>query len=361
MYTKIIYHHHKSNNDNINSITNTTTNTNDNDDDDENVDEYAVSDYDAMFITLGLIVIALLSGYFVSQKITKNSNNKRGKIFLKVTEKFAFLSGIGLILVSSLLSSGVNGSTKAKFWNQHWSLYAGIFLLNVFAAFATHIVASSNSRLNKPECVTLSVECCYKNTAIAMSMALAMFPDPEQKAQALAVTIIYTLLQKIVMLIYCLLAWKLGYTYAPPDENLWKVITYSYNHHHHDNTDTTDIGKQHKNIKKDFKENEEATIDSSSSESSSSSTASSLWGNHHCLPDDDREYKKVGADEKNEDVRKFQAIIKKKGHAEITSRWRRHLQHQESASYWWWNFFSPKEQPPTHETQINFPTRFGDV
>ena len=50
---------------------------------------------------------------------------------------------------------------------------AGLFLANVIAKFA---------RLEKPEIVTLSVECCYQNVGIATSAVLSMFDDPNDVA-----------------------------------------------------------------------------------------------------------------------------------------------------------------------------------
>lgn len=191
-----------------------------------------VVDYDTLFITLGLIVTALLTGHCTSYLMGESEK----KAFKKISNLMAFWGSTGLIILFAFLSSV---GTETNFCNQDWRIYFGIFIMNILAVFLTNIFSLSFlvAVLNEPECLTLTIECCHKNTFIAMSMALAMFPDPEEKAQAVAIVIIYTILQKITMLIYCLLAWKLGWTNAPPNENFWLTLTRSYGEEHKSHDD----------------------------------------------------------------------------------------------------------------------------
>ena len=81
--------------------------------------------------------------------------------------------------------------------------------------------------LLKPERVTVSIEGCYQNIGIATSVALAMF-DGDDLAEAMGVPFFYGVVEAIVLGVYCLGAWKAGWTKAPKDVTLWKAISTSY-------------------------------------------------------------------------------------------------------------------------------------
>ena len=67
------------------------------------------------------------------------------------------------------------------------------------------------------------------DSGIATSVAIAMYQNSAQeRSQALAVPILYGVLEAVVICLYCLGAWKAGWTKAPPDEALCNVISNSY-------------------------------------------------------------------------------------------------------------------------------------
>ena len=74
---------------------------------------------------------------------------------------------------------------------------------------------------------TLSVECCYQNVGIATSVALTMFQG-EELATAMAVPLYYGLLEAVILGLYCVGAWKLGWTKAPKNINFFTMIGTSY-------------------------------------------------------------------------------------------------------------------------------------
>mmetsp|Transcript_30825 Transcript_30825/g.46760 ORF Transcript_30825/g.46760 Transcript_30825/m.46760 type:complete len:439 (-) Transcript_30825:165-1481(-) len=185
-------------------------------------DEGADSVVDALnfgelFISLGIVISAIATGLLASWKIKNNS-------FRRWANRGASLSGIALILVSALLSSV---GTKTNFWNQHWKFYVGVALPCLLGLSIANIL-SRCCRLSKPEGVSISVECCYQNTGIATSVAVTMFSNPEERAQALAVPLFYGLVEALVIGLYCIAAWKLGWTKAPADENFCVVISNTY-------------------------------------------------------------------------------------------------------------------------------------
>jgi hypothetical protein len=55
-----------------------------------------------------------------------------------------------------------------------------------------------------------------------------MFDGAEERAQAVAVPLLYGIVEAVVIGLYCVWAWKVGWTKAPPNEKICTVITKSY-------------------------------------------------------------------------------------------------------------------------------------
>jgi hypothetical protein len=80
-------------------------------------------------------------------------------------------------------------------------------------------------------CRTVTVECVYQNTGIAITSCFVIFSGEEQKElqeRALGIPFFYTGMQTAFVGVFCLLAWKLGWSKAPADENICKVIIQNY-------------------------------------------------------------------------------------------------------------------------------------
>eukprot|EP00979_Chaetoceros_neogracilis_P013983 scaffold4285_cov278-Chaetoceros_neogracile.AAC.5 len=127
-----------------------------------------------------------------------------------MANKLGNAAGLGLILFTSLAPEGgritLNGREPIFYYGTIMPIIIGLI---------SAIIISSLFKLKKPERVTVAVECVYQNTGIAMTSVLALFPDLEQQQRALAVPFWYT-------------AWKMGWTKAPANENIIKVILQSY-------------------------------------------------------------------------------------------------------------------------------------
>ena len=74
---------------------------------------------------------------------------------------------------------------------------------------------------------TLSVECCYQNVGIATSVALTMFQGDELSS-AMAVPLYYGLIEAAILGVYCIIAWKGGWTKAPSKVSFCTMISTSY-------------------------------------------------------------------------------------------------------------------------------------
>ena len=78
---------------------------------------------------------------------------------------------------------------------------------------------------------TVSVECCYQNTGIAITSCLTIFSGEDQR-NALGVPFFYTGMQTLIVGLFCLLSWKIGWTKAPANENVFKMIYGNYQDTH---------------------------------------------------------------------------------------------------------------------------------
>lgn len=118
------------------------------------------------------------------------------------------------------------GDDDFRIWNRDWKFYVGVAFPCLAGLLVANIMTSSFN-LNKPERVTVSIECCYQNIGIATSVALTMF-DGNQLAEAMGVPLYYGLLEAVILGVYCIWAWKAGWTKAPRNAPLCHVIATSY-------------------------------------------------------------------------------------------------------------------------------------
>lgn len=71
------------------------------------------------------------------------------------------------------------------------------------------------------------MECCYQNVGIATSLALTMFQGNDLNA-AMGVPFFYGMVEALFVGGYCAFCWKAGWSKAPHDESIWKVLYVSY-------------------------------------------------------------------------------------------------------------------------------------
>lgn len=153
--------------------------------------------------------------------------------FRKWSNRVANLSGLALVLFSFVVSSSgdddSNSSGGSTLWNQKWTFYIGVAFPCLVGLALSNVLGRYAFRLSKPECVTIAVECAYQNVAIAASVAVTMFGHDEvSRSQALIVPLYYGLVEAVVIGVYCLWAWKWGWTKAPAKEPFCVVITNTY-------------------------------------------------------------------------------------------------------------------------------------
>ena len=176
-------------------------------------------DWPSLFISLAIVILAIGLGLFASFKVSSHRFNR-------FANRMGSMSGILLVIFSGVLSS-LSGDKQAQIWGQPWSFYIGVSapcLVGLFIATCAGVCA----RLKRPEVVSVGVECCYQNVGIATSAAVAMFDNPSERGQALLVPLFYGLMEAVVLGLYCLVAWKLGWTKAPRDESFCTMFVTTY-------------------------------------------------------------------------------------------------------------------------------------
>lgn len=119
-------------------------------------------DFRTIFMTLGIVMAAILSGLFCGYKW----DNPRFHVW---SNRFGSVSGLLLIIFSLFLSSGADGA-DSNFWNQPWAFYVGVAVpCLVGMALANIISRMKCCKLAPAETVAIAIECCYQNTGIATS------------------------------------------------------------------------------------------------------------------------------------------------------------------------------------------------
>jgi len=179
-------------------------------------------EWTSLLMALAIVITAIALGLYCSARY-------RSRRFNYVANQMGNLCGLSLVIMSIVLATvGGPGSSASddSLWTRPWTFYVavvipplgGLVLANCFAWCL---------RLKRPEQVTVAIECCYQNVGVATSLALTMFNGNDEK-DAMAVPFLYGLTEAVIVGIYCLFAWKLGWTKAPANENICKVLVMSY-------------------------------------------------------------------------------------------------------------------------------------
>ncbi|KAL9183579.1 hypothetical protein ACHAXT_004435 [Thalassiosira profunda] len=208
-------------------------------------------DWASLFVSLAIVLLAIGMGLCASFKISSHRFNR-------FANRMGSLSGILLIIFSGVVSS-LSGSKEAQVWGQNWAFYVGVTLPCLVGLFIATLFAVI-ARLRRPEVISVGVECCYQNVGIATSAAVAMFDDPIDRGQALCVPLFYGLMEGIVLGIYCIIGWKLGWTKAPRDEKFCKILVTAYEVE--DDSERFDSGQMDEEMQQRERAADESTTDS---------------------------------------------------------------------------------------------------
>jgi len=173
-------------------------------------------DWGSLMRALGIVILAIFAGLYAS------SIYRSAEFHLRMNHMGNF-AGVTLVIFSAVMS---NTDKDARIYNRDLQFYVGVAAPCFFGLLIAN-VSGYYLKLQKPECVTVGIECAYQNVGIATSVAISMF-DNDAQAKAVAVPFYYGTVEAVLLLVYCIGMWKLGWTKAPTDVSFWKMIYTSY-------------------------------------------------------------------------------------------------------------------------------------
>lgn len=174
-------------------------------------------DWTSVFIALGVVIAAITLGLLGSYRFNSLAFNQR-------CNTIGNFAGFCLIVFSATMTN--TGDADTKIWSREWQFYVGVMIPCLGGLILANVIGLLLN-LKAAERVTVSIECAYQNVGIATSLALTMFQGNELN-NAMGVPFFYGLMEAVLVGTYCLIAWKAGWTKAPSDAPIWKVISTSY-------------------------------------------------------------------------------------------------------------------------------------
>ena len=177
-------------------------------------------DWSALMISLVTVIGGITGGLLASYIAGRRG---RTAIFRTRANRIGNVAGVLLIALSFTVSST---DQDTSLWNRDPRFYIGCALPAVLGVTVANYLAV-RAQLEPPERVAVAVEACYQNTGIATSVALTLYRG-SHLAEAIAVPLYYGIVEATLLAIYCLVCWKKGWTKAPANESLCRVLYHSY-------------------------------------------------------------------------------------------------------------------------------------
>jgi len=170
-------------------------------------------DYMQLLLAVVIVIAAVICGsclsiYFPSQ---------RQRISLA-----GQVAGVAMMAVGAM----ANGSSHDPLWDNPMSWFVAI-TLPVAGGLTIAMIAAKLVRLPSPEAVAVAIECCYQNTGLALTIALSAMSTADI-GEASGVPLFYGIIEILVIPLFALTAWRVGWTYASPTENICVVLVGNY-------------------------------------------------------------------------------------------------------------------------------------
>lgn len=183
---------------------------------DEDEDVVASLNWASLMRAILIVILAIFSGLYAS------STYRSAEFHLRMNHLGNF-AGVCLVIFSAVMSST---DADARIYNRDWQFYFGV-AAPCFLGLVLANLLGLYLDLPKPEVVTIGVESAYQNIGIATSVAISMFNN-DARAKAVAVPFYYGTVEALLLLVYCIGCWKMGWTKAPTDVSFWHMIYTSY-------------------------------------------------------------------------------------------------------------------------------------
>ena len=180
--------------------------------------------WDLLLITIAVVTTAVLSGVLVSMRYIDTKPPERQERLRDRLQLGGNFAGLILIIGGFIFSS----TSSDPIWDRNPTFYAANCLPPVLAMVLATVIASLPCLgLRKPERVAVVIECIFQNVGVGMAAALTLFSGSD-RARAAGSPLFYGVAQAVVIPAFLVTTWKLGWTYAPANDPLWKVLRHSY-------------------------------------------------------------------------------------------------------------------------------------
>jgi predicted Na+-dependent transporter len=176
----------------------------------------AIMDWNALLLSLVTVILAISSGLYSSAKFGSEQ-------FKLLANRLGNVAGVTLVIISFFMA---NANKDARIWHREYSFYASV-IIPCFCSFMAATLVGTAIQLWKPERVAFAIEVSYQNVGIATSMAISMFQGDE-RAAAIGVPFFYGTIEACLAFVYCISAWKAGWTKAPASDSFWHMLMTSY-------------------------------------------------------------------------------------------------------------------------------------
>lgn len=176
---------------------------------------FTAGHFTAVWISLGIILIALVCGLTISHFMDSEVSRDR-------FNRLANLVGISLFILSIFVS---HHQSRTPAWKQP-PLHHAAIVTPILAAIAITVGVSSLKPfgLTKPERIAVVIEACYQNPGLATSIVLAMFRGKDA-GDAVAVPLLYGMYEAVLLGSVCFIAHYSNWTLVDPKEmSLWKAM-----------------------------------------------------------------------------------------------------------------------------------------
>mmetsp|Transcript_13934 Transcript_13934/g.37431 ORF Transcript_13934/g.37431 Transcript_13934/m.37431 type:complete len:773 (-) Transcript_13934:1507-3825(-) len=169
------------------------------------------------WLNIGISILVVISAIFSGLYMGLKAPGQRQRL-----NTLGNLCGVALIV----MGLAFNSSSPVPLWDHTPLFYVAVALpciLGMLLSFCMSIALG----INKPSAVAITIEVCYQNTGIALTVALSTF-EGDDASIAAGVPLFYSAVQLVLIALFALVSWRLGWTYSPPSESVAKCIGGNY-------------------------------------------------------------------------------------------------------------------------------------
>lgn len=162
-----------------------------------------------LLVSLGVCVFSIFVGLLISTVFPDRR---------KLCNMCGNVAGLALVAFSLVVSS-----RDDPILDKDAAFYIAVgspCLLGLVLSFG---VSHAVPHISGPEAVACAVETSYQNTGLALTIALATFPEG-QRGRAAVVPLYYGVCQVVLLPLFLLFSWRAGLTYAPKSTRIDRVV-----------------------------------------------------------------------------------------------------------------------------------------